>query len=163
MKKKLVINGEEILFTIDRFTSREIALSLNGETFHYHCIDDALQDHEMVLRDGNNNHHFTWYNNRGVIDGQDVAVEEISIIKSKSSSSGEDGDEIHSPMPGKILHIHTAKGEAVKEGDVLAVMEAMKMEHSIKSPRAGVVADVLNKAGDRVEGGALLIKLEIQT
>ncbi|VDS09193.1 Acetyl-/propionyl-coenzyme A carboxylase alpha chain [Paracoccus haematequi] len=65
-----------------------------------------------------------------------------------------------SPMPGLVKSVHVEAGQAVKAGDRLAVLEAMKMEHSLTAARDGVVAEVLANAGDQVEAGAPLIRLE---
>jgi 3-methylcrotonyl-CoA carboxylase alpha subunit len=61
------------------------------------------------------------------------------------------------PMPGKILAVHVAPGASVKRGQLLLVLEAMKMEHAITAPADGVVEAVNFAAGDVVDEGALLI------
>ena len=65
-----------------------------------------------------------------------------------------------SPMPGLVKAVDVSAGQAVKAGDRLCVLEAMKMEHSLTAARDGVVAEVLASAGDQVEAGAPLIRLE---
>jgi 3-methylcrotonyl-CoA carboxylase alpha subunit len=64
------------------------------------------------------------------------------------------------PMPGKLLSLLVSPGQAVRQGQALAVMEAMKMEHTISAPRDGVVAEWLHAAGDQVAEGAELLKME---
>ncbi len=64
------------------------------------------------------------------------------------------------PMPGRVVSVHVRAGQAVAAGDRLAVLEAMKMEHSLTASRDGVVAEVLVNEGDQVEAGAALIRLE---
>ncbi len=65
-----------------------------------------------------------------------------------------------SPMPGLVKSVHVSAGQAVRTGDRLAVLEAMKMEHSLTAARDGIVAEVLTASGDQVEAGAPLIRLE---
>jgi len=65
-----------------------------------------------------------------------------------------------SPMPGLVKAVFVAAGEPVVEGARLAVLEAMKMEHTLVAARDGVVAEVLVDAGMQVEAGAALIRLE---
>jgi 3-methylcrotonyl-CoA carboxylase alpha subunit len=72
------------------------------------------------------------------------------------------GDRVLAPMPGRIVLVRVAVGDVVEEGQELGVMEAMKMELSLKAPRAGVVAELRAAAGDQVEGDAVLVRLEPQ-
>lgn len=67
---------------------------------------------------------------------------------------------IEAPMPGLVKAVFVEAGEAVKAGDRLAILEAMKMEHVLTAGRDGVVAQVLAVAGGQVEAGAVLVVLE---
>ena len=71
-----------------------------------------------------------------------------------------DGNLIEAPMPGLVRSVDAKVGQAVVKGDRLAVLEAMKMEHSLLAARDGVVAEVLAAPGDQVEAGAALVRLE---
>ena len=64
------------------------------------------------------------------------------------------------PMPGKILKIMNKKGAKVKAGDTLIILEAMKMEHTIKASDQGIISDLFVKVGDQVENGSLLMKID---
>ena len=67
------------------------------------------------------------------------------------------GEAVNAPMPGNILKVNVTAGQAVKEGDVLVVLEAMKMENEIMAPKAGTVAQVLVSKGSTVDTGAPLV------
>lgn len=69
------------------------------------------------------------------------------------------GEEIKSPMPGNILSVNVKAGDTVAEGQVLMILEAMKMENEIMAPRAGTVTSVAVAKGATVESGALLCVL----
>ncbi len=69
------------------------------------------------------------------------------------------GEPVNSPMPGTILRVEVAQGAAVKEGQLLVVLEAMKMENEILAPRDGTVAQVVVQKGSHVETGSPLIVL----
>ena len=64
------------------------------------------------------------------------------------------------PMPGKVVAVAVKVGDAVRRGERLIVLEAMKMEHSIAAPADGIVAELRYAAGDLVEEGAELVRLE---
>ncbi|MBU2286440.1 MAG: 3-methylcrotonyl-CoA carboxylase, partial [Gammaproteobacteria bacterium] len=63
------------------------------------------------------------------------------------------------PMPGKVVSFSVKAGDAVTRGQALAVMEAMKMEHTIAAPADGVVEELLYAAGDQVAEGAELLRI----
>lgn len=66
------------------------------------------------------------------------------------------GMEVKSPMPGNILSVNVNAGDTIKEGQVLMILEAMKMENEIMAPKSGTVTAVTVKKGDTVESGTLL-------
>jgi pyruvate carboxylase subunit B len=63
-------------------------------------------------------------------------------------------------MPGKIIRVLVTEGEKVTEGDVICILEAMKMENELKAPKAGVVKALYVEAGRDVETGAVLAEIE---
>jgi 3-methylcrotonyl-CoA carboxylase alpha subunit len=67
---------------------------------------------------------------------------------------------LEATMPGKVIAVRTAPGESVVKGQELLVIEAMKMENTLRAPRAGRVKAVFAKAGDMVGPGVVLVDLE---
>lgn len=78
-------------------------------------------------------------------------------------AAGQEGaateDEIRAPMTGRVVRVASTPGAAVKEGDLLLTIEAMKMEFKLTAPEDGTVAEILCAEGDRVELGQLLARL----
>lgn len=69
------------------------------------------------------------------------------------------GEAITSPLPGTVLEVKVQNGQAVKSGDVLVVVEAMKMENEIMAPHDGTVSSVVTSKGAAVESGTVLLYL----
>ena len=67
------------------------------------------------------------------------------------------GEVVKSPMPGNVLKINVTQGQAVKEGDVLLILEAMKMENEVVSTKTGTVAQIVTSKGAVVETGSPLV------
>ena len=70
-----------------------------------------------------------------------------------------EGEKVEAPMPGNIMKINVKVGDTVAEGDVLIVLEAMKMENDIVSPKAGKVTSVTVQQGATVDTGDVLVTI----
>ena len=86
--------------------------------------------------------------------------ERLPAWASTAAAGDAGGSRVQAPMPGKLVLVRVAPGDAVREGQEVAVMEAMKMELALRAPRDGVVAAVRFAAGDFVEADAVLLSLE---
>ena len=91
-------------------------------------------------------------------DAGSALITEVDPIAHAGDHAGEAG-RLTAPMPGKVVAFMVAAGERVRSGQALAVMEAMKMEHTIHAPRDGVVDELLYAAGDQVSEGGELLRL----
>lgn len=95
-------------------------------------------------------------------EGQAAAPVKATPVKAaapakKAKASGAAGSvKVSAPMPGKIIAVKKDAGAAVKKGEVILVLEAMKMENEIVAPQDGTVASVNVGAGDAVEAGDVL-------
>ncbi len=101
----------------------------------------------------------------------EVSIEEISASEVKKPAAAPasapapkaqagSGEKITAPMPGNILSVNVTAGQTVKSGDVLMVLEAMKMENEIMAPKAGKVTSVAVQKGSTVATGDLLCTVE---
>ncbi len=91
------------------------------------------------------------------IDGH---ARRLSAPQAAAAGSLEAGDDIVAPMPGRVVMVHASQGDVVARGDVIAVLEAMKMEHALTAPRDGVIGQVLVAANAQVVEGALMARME---
>jgi len=76
------------------------------------------------------------------------------------AAASTEGEQVTSPMPGTILAVNVAVGDTVKRGQVLMILEAMKMENEILCPRDGKIASVNTSKGSSVESGTLLCVIQ---
>ena len=90
----------------------------------------------------------------------EVEVEEVGAAASApvAPAAPVSGTAVKAPMPGNVLDIKVANGQTVKKGDVLVILEAMKMENEISAPQDGVVTVVASK-GATVNTGDVLVTL----
>jgi geranyl-CoA carboxylase alpha subunit len=91
--------------------------------------------------------------------GATVAVRD-SLYDARAGAEGDGEARIVAPMNGRIVAVHTKPGDAVKRGQRLVVLEAMKMQHEITAGRDGKVATVAVREGDQVATRQLLVDLE---
>ena len=94
---------------------------------------------------------------RVFVDGTFGSVTLVEVPRLAEPKVEEPAGSLHAPLPGSVSRVSIGVGDAVAEGDVLMVLEAMKMEHAIRAPLDGIVASVLVADGDQVEGGAILV------
>ncbi len=85
-------------------------------------------------------------------------ITSCNVLAHAGEAAGE-GGRLTAPMPGKVVSIVVKAGDEVRKGQTLAVMEAMKMEHTIAAPRDGVVQELLYAVGDQVTEGSELLTL----
>lgn len=78
----------------------------------------------------------------------------------RSAKSGAHGSGLSSPMPGKVIQVMVKEGDPVKKGDLLMILEAMKMEHKVLAPQDGSVGKIHFQAGERVGQDVALMEID---
>jgi len=94
------------------------------------------------------------------IEIEGSSVGETSGSKRKKSARGKKSGTISSTIPGKIVSISIKEGQIVSEGDVVMILEAMKMQNEIQAPLSGMVTAINCKPGDSVEANSPLIIIQ---
>jgi 3-methylcrotonyl-CoA carboxylase alpha subunit len=138
-----------------------MTLTVEGEATEFAVQSSDAETHELFL--GTERLRVKTY-----AQGERVAVfapqgsavlTEVDLIAHAGDGPAE-GGRLTAPMPGRLVAFLAKAGDSVAKGQPLAVMEAMKMEHTISAPRDGTVAELLFAVGDQVSDGAELLKLE---
>ncbi|WPX08536.1 biotin/lipoyl-containing protein [Anaerocellum danielii] len=93
-------------------------------------------------------------------DQVDVSTASRKVSSDEISKAVSGGIKVSAPMPGKILSVNVQEGQKVKRGDVLFILEAMKMENEIMAPEDGTVEKVLVSKGSQVASGDILAILK---
>ncbi|MBL8361287.1 MAG: acetyl/propionyl/methylcrotonyl-CoA carboxylase subunit alpha [Rubrivivax sp.] len=154
----LEIGGQPQTLVVERLHDGATAIEVAGERLTYasrplgdNRYDVTLAGRRLTLAVYRQGERYAVFAAEG-----SAIVTEIDAIAHAGDHAGE-GGRLTAPMPGKVVSMLARVGDAVKKGQPLAVMEAMKMEHTITAPHDGVVQELLYAAGDQVaEGGELL-------
>lgn len=123
---------------------------------HHSSVDEEcdLEIDGRRLRFLVGRHEDTW-----MVHGSTGSLELIELSRYPAAGGGDVGSGLLAPMPGRVLDTQVTEGASVVKGQLLLILEAMKMEHRIAAPRDGVVAEIHVETGDQVENGQLLVTL----
>tara|TARA_A100001037_G_scaffold232365_1_gene210773 strand:- start:1030 stop:1437 length:408 start_codon:yes stop_codon:yes gene_type:complete len=94
------------------------------------------------------------------IEIEGSSIEDTSVSKRKKATRGKKSGTISSTIPGKVVSISAKEGQMVSEGDVVMILEAMKMQNEIQAPLSGTVTAINCKPGDSVEANSPLIIIQ---
>ncbi len=97
--------------------------------------------------------------NKAVVNGKTYDISVKDGIEANQGVSSSEAVPIKAALPGAVLKINVSEGDMIEEGDVLLVLEAMKMETEIKSPKSGKVASIDVNVGEQVKTGQVLVTL----
>lgn len=147
-------------FDIDADTSKNSDVSqLN--TNHYHVLkNNKAYDAKVVNSDFNSKSYTIEVNGNAYTVQIQNSLDQLISEMGFSVGNSKKVDAIKAPMPGLILEIMVSEGQEVTEGDNLVILEAMKMENVITSPRDGVIKSIEVKQGDAIDKNALILKFE---
>lgn len=155
MKKQLIIDNEIVDVDVEDEGASFVLFNFEGEQYSINL--GSLEKGRMVLNLKGKNRPVILVDNNYVVDGEEFVIE--APRRGRTKAHVVDHGQMKSPMPGKILKILVSPGDAVEVGTPILVMEAMKMEHTIKASKSGVIDTIYFKEGDQVAGGVELVKL----
>lgn len=157
----LEAGGDHRAVLLSRHHRGGMTLTVDGEAVDFAVQSQDAETHELFL--GTERLRVKTYaqgERVAVFAAQGSAVLTEVDLLAHAGDGATEGGRLTAPMPGKLVAFLAKAGDTVTKGQPLAVMEAMKMEHTIASPRDGTVAELLFAVGDQVGDGAELLKLE---
>jgi len=122
----------------------------------------AGSPHHVALAIGDEEHRFevARYGDIRHVDSVAGPARLVVVPRFPVKEAEEDSGSLHAPMPGRVIRVEVAVGDTISEGVGLLVMEAMKMEHTLRAPHGGTVSQVLCAADDQVEAGEILVVVD---
>jgi 3-methylcrotonyl-CoA carboxylase alpha subunit len=133
------VDGQASRPVVERLGPGRFALVEGPRRCVFHCVKDG--DRLLVLWDG---------------------AAHTLLQEREGAAGGHRHHEgvLEAPMPGKVIKLSVAPGAAVRKGDEVLVIEAMKMENAVRAPREGTVKAVACQVGDMVAPGTVLVEIE---
>ena len=160
-------DAEATVIEVEALGEGRYAITLDG---HRSELESLTLPHGTVSMIIDGQSHSVEFDEKGdevdvLLNGQytrfDVADERKLRLRAASAGFVVEGRQVvTAPMPGKIVKIFVKVGDEVTEGQGVAVVEAMKMENELKSPKAGKVTEIITREGATVENGAPLLVVE---
>ncbi len=168
--KTIPISIEEHNIELKNFSSEENQLTfiLKDQTHTSRLLDFDEKGLEFSYQGGIHYvdvHQLSSNRKIVVYGGQEWKIQRLDVLDdqlgiSSNTSLVKNPNQVTSPIPGRVIELAVNKGDEVKEGQTLIVVEAMKMENSFKAPRDGVVQFIHTNPNEKVKAGQILIELE---
>jgi len=137
-----------------------VTVHVNGESHHVTQRDLGARETRLEIDGRLNTSAVTVIADRHYVHGPGGDIELIERPRFPATSAAQTTGGLVAPMPGTVISVFVAAGESVEQGQLLLVLEAMKMEHRIYAPRLGKISAVHIASGEQVLNGALLLDLE---
>lgn len=140
-------------------------VKVDAFTIDFYGVEVDYESNSIKFISNGNKNSISYYKWRNFValfaDGDTMECEIIDYIGNDHTIAQAQGLVV-SPMPGLVKSLNVKPGDQVQNGDTLLVLEAMKMEHSLKAPARGVVSTMNIQQGDQVEASSVLIMLELE-
>ena len=158
--KTFIVNDEEYELEITELSDSKVKLFLNGKEYEFEKHDLSKSKLSLISSGIKSDFFYSKVSSSDVIfnRGKRFTIGEKGI--SAAGSSKEGTGTLTTPMPGKITKVLKNEGDSVKIGDVIILMEAMKMEHSLKAKIDGKVKSIKVQEGDIVESGIIVTEID---
>jgi biotin carboxyl carrier protein len=164
MRYVTTVGNEQFIIDINQ----DGQVTVNGEVIHadmrqmldttmYSIINDG-RSHDVRMREGDGAYVVQVSGHIFEVVVEDERTRRLAGLKSLSQAgSGE--IVIKSPMPGVVIEVLVSQGQTVEQGDILIILESMKMQNEFKAPRAGKIHTIRVAAGERVDQDAVMVTI----
>lgn len=149
-KEELTLNGETFSWDLLQLQDNSYHIIHNNQTYQVEVLKADFQTKTFTIQI--NGHRY----NVNSEDKMDLLLKRLGMDNINQNKV----NDVKAPMPGLILGVNVAEGDEVQKGDILMILEAMKMENALKSPTDGKVKAIKVKQGQNVEKNQLLIVFE---
>lgn len=140
---KMKINGNAYEVAVKDMNGNRVEVEVNGNVYNVELADTPKPKAPVI--------------NRPAVANAPVSAPASVAASTPRPAAGGAAGAVRSPLPGVVLSVNTTVGASVKRGDVLLVLEAMKMENNIMADKDGTVSSILVNKGDSVLEGAELV------
>lgn len=158
MKKNYIINDQKVSADVIKHENGVIEVEISDKKFQFK-IQNSLSENDFVVTNVHtqNQESFIVCENYYFASGVEFKFTEENRTRGKKAQAP---GSMLSPMPGKVLKIMVNPGDMVDVGTPLLVLEAMKMEHTIKASSKGMIEQIKYNVGDQVSGGVELVQIK---
>lgn len=145
-----IINNKEEQFDIATIQQGSFHVLHNNKSYNAEVVEINKEEKQVTVRINGNNYTVS------VKDRMDILLQQLGMADMNSHKM----NDLKAPMPGKVIDILVAPGTALKKGDPILILEAMKMENILKAAGDAIVKEIKVQKGDAVEKNAVLVVME---
>ncbi len=158
---RMATRGEKVDASVRITSPRDVVVSFGAESIPLRLVEQTETELRVVVDEVLRTVRYAKAGDQVHLDseGASVSFEEVRAYEIRREGAGGDG-RILAPMNGRIVSVHTEVGATVKRGDLLVVLEAMKMQHQVLADLDGTVTELLVAANDQVATKKLLVQIQ---
>jgi len=162
---RLEIRGRDFVIDVDDLAANRFAVTVGGESYEVELAGDEDVSETTITPAFAPAHAAGTAHSAPAAAGaapvaRKASARSAAVVTPRKPAAGGGGGTLAAPMPGVVIEVAVKAGDTVVRGQQVVTLEAMKMQNSIKSPRAGRIADVCVTAGQAVGHGDALIRFE---
>jgi biotin carboxyl carrier protein len=152
------VGGKEFLVDVEELGEERFQVRVGNREFEVGLVASEDSPDDVLEKEHSLSEHSLQEQEGAPEEGGAQEVPRHTPLYRSPASEGEHYEELAAPMPGTIISVKVSAGDVVQYGQVLFVLEAMKMKNSLQSPQDGVVVAVLVEPGQKVNTGEVLVR-----